>query len=112
MDEITTITDYIHEAAGNDVDMTTYSNLSVQVNAADHTNLWAGGVGSVVASGNVVTVTVPEDAAFFAQLADDGTESVIVRAEVTGDEASDSAKTVALVQSSQWTIVRREVGVA
>lgn len=116
---------FVNEA-GVAVDMTTYTGITFGVRSVDdqtltppkvdaiNGTLTALGAYVITAAVGTITVKVPEDASFFiltegATPDSDGTMEL--RYELTGNQAADALKTVALIPSSVLTLTRREVGV-
>lgn len=105
------------DANGDPVDVSSdYSNYALSVRSEDQTTtVWDGTNGSplafgLTASSNALTATFPEDATFFSAIATGATQPVKLFYEITGDLGGDTAKTVALVQSSPLLLYRSEVG--
>lgn len=113
------------DSNGDDVDMTTYSNITFGVRSPTDQTLTppkvdaingtttAGSTYVITAAVGTVTVKIPEDATFFvltegATPDDNGTMDLYY--ELTGDQAATATKTVALIPSSVLTLIRREVG--
>jgi hypothetical protein len=100
---------------GSPYDVSGFTGLAMSVRSQDQTTTkWDATNGSpagvvLTVASNVMTVAVPENAAFFAALAA-GTASASLYYEITGDAGGDTAKTQPMIPSSSLLLGRREVG--
>jgi hypothetical protein len=105
---------------GDPLDLSGYTNLRMGVRTLAQTGTkWDAGptgtpTGFVISvtgtSHNVLHIEIPEDAAFYAELAA-GQNSVQLFWEVVGDEGGVSTATVPIIRSSYLNCFRREYGV-